>query len=284
MYTCDIYSGSTNYADLITEGTLTDTLPIATKNFTVSIPASVGPPGFYYRLWVVSFSSHGVILPFPTYSNSFALSSANGTLTSYEVLGPVPNQFAAQGFYGGWSPPCSSYDCWRQCAKKDPPVFKDNGQGLAQAGQTFYDERYIKCLEACPDVKSPLPTDVVDVSTTTTGTGPLQTASPLITDVRANSSCDVAGGNTFCGEECCGVGVKCDLWNVCSTNTIDLDSSPEDGESRQSSTTSSAGSQKATISSVGSQKTSDPPKNGAGESLMPWTLLVVISFLQVLCT
>jgi hypothetical protein len=256
------------------KGTLVDSLPILTTKFTVSIPASVGPSGFYYALWIISFTSGGGInAPFPSYSESFYLSSGNGTLTSYEVLGPVPNQVTAQGFYSGLgsAPPCSSYDCWRQCAKRDPPVFEDNGQGLAQAGQTFYDERYIECLEACPNVKKPLPTEVNGVATTTTGIGPLPTSNPNITDVVPGSGCDVRGGETFCGRACCKVGVKCFYWNQCSSETVDLKSSP-------SAATSTAS---ATESGSGTKPTDGSSKNSAGQLRIPFLVSGLAAFVRL---
>lgn len=58
----------------------------------------------------------------------------------------------------------------------------------------------------------------------TTGTGPLPTG--IVKDIFPDSSCKIEEGNTLCGSECCALGVKCSYWNHCSTETIDLDSSP----------------------------------------------------------
>lgn len=239
--------------------TLVDSIPIKTTAFDVTIPPSVGPEGFYYRLYAISYSAQGsIIAPFPSYSSPFYLSSANGTLTSLEVLGPVPNQFVAQGFYAGLGsqPPCSSYDCWRQCAKQDPPVFEDNGLGLAQAGQMFYDSRYIECLEACPGTnKSALEggVDVGNSSVTTTGTGSLPTGS--VTNIVASASCDVQGGETFCGGPCCGKGVECTVWGQCASGPVDSGSEP---------TSTGTASVSATGSAAGSKETGGSGKSAAG--------------------
>lgn len=67
---------------------------------------------------------------------------------------------------------------------------------MAQAWQTFYDKRYIECLEACPGVKSPLSTDVPDATITSTETEPIQTSSPLIPDVQPDPSNTVSTAGT----------------------------------------------------------------------------------------
>jgi hypothetical protein len=226
-------------------GTLITSLPISTTNFSISIPPSVGPSGFYYRVDLISFSSTGTpIFPAPTYTDLFFLSAGTGVLSSYEI--PGPDTLIGDTFYSSSALPCSAYDCARQCARADPPTYDENG-GLNGDGGIVYDSRYISCLEACPGVDNPITPDTF--ASTTTGTGSLPTVTPVVSQV--NETCSVQEGLTPCGARCCGQGQACWHWGSCE----EVD---EDGGSTSMSTAATKTSASSTARSTADSTNTAP--------------------------
>lgn len=199
----------------ILAGVLIDSIPVSTTTFHLPTPPSVGPSGAYYRLALLSFDKTGFIrFPIPTYTSLCFLANATGVLSSYETPPAEPNFLSVslgRPLYSDSGISCSIYDCVRQCARTDPP-FCNASTGVNDFGKTFYDIRYIECMESCPGVQNLLSADT-DASTTT-GTGVLPTVTPEVNV--ANKTCNAEEGMTPCGDACCADGSACYMWGSCA--------------------------------------------------------------------
>lgn len=169
--------------------------------------------------------------------------------------------------------PCSPYDCARQCARADPPFYNASA-GVNDFGKTFYDIRYISCIEACPGVRNPIPAD--SDANTTTGIGALPTVTPEVTVVNAN--CSVDEGMAPCGEACCAERTVCYRWGNCApadeldagrtaTTTVDSTNSIRLIKTRYTTSTALASS-------------TTTAKSGAGRLGIPFFVVALVAFLQ----
>ena len=196
-------------------------LPMTQTVFNITIPPSIGPTGYLYRLWIRVYASNGQQLSTDgeRYTPSFYLSGGTGKLTTAEVirLGGFANGEA--DFYGNniLQDPilnCEAYDCSRQCAKDHPSVI-DEPDMPTHSSTLIYDSLFIACLEECPGVPTPLPVNDRTL-TTTYSTSARPTGIQKVEDIVPDATCDVSSGKTSCGRECCDEGVSCFYWNHCS--------------------------------------------------------------------
>ena len=93
-------------------GTLVSSSSISTTDFTVTIPATVGPSGSYYSISTIEMNSD------PSrdrpsgfqYSDGFNFTGGAGQWSQYELSG--------HSIGDADSIPCTAYDCARQCMQK----------------------------------------------------------------------------------------------------------------------------------------------------------------------
>ena len=71
----------------ILQGILIDSVPVSATTFSIFIPPSVGPPGAYYRLAILSFDNTSFILFLAsTYTSPFFLANTAGVLSIRNTL------------------------------------------------------------------------------------------------------------------------------------------------------------------------------------------------------
>jgi hypothetical protein len=246
---------------------------------TVQVPASVGPSGAYYAFAALAFSDAetntlGTFIHGPDYSDYFFLSGGKGEWTTPEMTAEFDRYVAPV--------PCTSYDCMRQCAKKQAPTPTNNAW---QNGTVW-----TACLQNCPgvqiqyaDVPPPVstPTEIVIPATgtcawcgsesTTMSSNP---NAPLPTPTEA---CSVEKFETPCGTECCDADHGCLFYHQCwkiqgnesSSGGGDVESTSM-GLHFGSATTTPAVSSTATTSKTSAAVTSMAAKSFASTSLRHW--------------
>jgi hypothetical protein len=119
-----------------------------TVDFSVTIPASVGPSGSqYYSIAVREFNQNPSIGPGVSsfqYSSNITFTGGKGSLSTYETSGHI--------VYDADSLPCIAYDCARNCSQKyNPPTVV---QFVIGSDYSAYESTY-DCIGQCPSVVQP---------------------------------------------------------------------------------------------------------------------------------
>lgn len=145
---------------------LVNSSAIAVTNFTIQIPASVGPSdssGYSYSLMTMEYNNDP-LLSGPSsfqYSNSFAFTGGVGQWSQYELSGHI---------VGDWDLiPCTAYDCARQCSQKYYPANIDSTDAYRQT---------YNCIAACPGVNVPSFNSINGTGSTGISTSTTLAASP----------------------------------------------------------------------------------------------------------
>ncbi|KAI9731301.1 MAG: hypothetical protein M1834_005204 [Cirrosporium novae-zelandiae] len=108
-----------------------DSIPIDTTSLTLTIPADVGPSGYYYSLSVAEYGGHGGGESGFQYSNDFKLVGGTGEWSEEELDG-----YVLWGDPSGL--PCDAVACVRQCDGDDSCAAKCPGVVMS----TDYDGNY----------------------------------------------------------------------------------------------------------------------------------------------
>lgn len=133
--------------------TLIDCMPMDASDFTVIIPASVGPSGSFYDLsWELYYSkdidiptqyNHNMsTLGYTNGWNGFTLYNANGTFYPFESS-PRRREYNSAWPWGLAIVPCEAYACARVCIDR---YYADLSETLADYTQTE------DCIKECPNI------------------------------------------------------------------------------------------------------------------------------------
>ena len=115
---------------------------ISTTDFTVKVPASVGPSGSNYTLVTMEYNSD-LNADGPSgfeYADDFTLTGGTGVWSAFETDPKGP-----RGLGDPDAIPCSAYDCARQCNQKFYPE-NFSGDDMTANKNTY------ECVAACPGV------------------------------------------------------------------------------------------------------------------------------------
>ncbi|KAF2017855.1 hypothetical protein BU24DRAFT_449438 [Aaosphaeria arxii CBS 175.79] len=183
--------------------TLTDYMPAKDGRYNVTVPAEVGPQGYYYDVRMILFANDSTVKPyvFGGVSEAFWLTGGKGRIVPAEkpdILQTGLSNMASVDL------PCKSYPCAQECAEKElthNPAWKKGS-------------KFVKCLEACEGVSvdedSLVGEDILTQFEMNTAS---ITTTPLPEPTR---SCVASDYETPCGEGCCESGNYCYEYERCA--------------------------------------------------------------------